>query len=277
MPLVDLRRPAIQRLADPRDKLRVDQHQNDNIARVNEAFAQFEQEFVHGVETLFPNPFGVSSTKHPIALLSGVAEDDDGNALAIASYKISEPRTDGNIGITVEYDLRHTEPYAEYRLNGDQSTTNNIETPVSWGTVVTADAAGVISITSNGGAPLSSRITVSEAGVYDFTGQISWATNATGKRFVFGVANNNGAGATVPIRGYSEVPAVTGDYTALDFSFRWPLSAGGYVEIFALQNSGGALALKGADAAYHPAIQVSRYRNDSTPTGIVRGVLIAGA
>jgi hypothetical protein len=222
----------------------------------------------HGQEVPLANPL----TGQPAGFQVIEAHDSNGNPLSVVgSPKLNRSRTDGLLGITVEYVPK--QPYAEFRPNGDQNTADNAEVPVSWGTTVLADSAGVISITSNGSAPLSSRITVSEAGVYDFTGQVSWAANATGKRYVFGAANNNGAGATVPIRGYSEVMAVTGDYTALDFAFRWKLSAGGYVEIFALQNSGGALALKGADASYHPAIQVSRYRNDSTPTGIVRGIL----
>ncbi len=264
-PLVELRRPAGQNLAVKWDRLRVDNHMNDNIDRINQAFARFEDEFVHGVETLIPNPFGVSSTKQPIAMFSGVAEDEDGNALKIANYAISEPRDDGKIGITVEYDLRHTEPCLVKELTGNQSIASGLsfKDVTTWNTSSSIKSRGSV-ISCDG-----TNFSVSEAGSYLVMFQEAWQGG--------GVTYTVFDSAITTSSPYFE------DYESVAFTDgRWrksvttaELAAGGSFKIHVLQTNGAAAArnLLGGSGFTH--ISIHRLYNDSTPTGIVRGVLIA--
>lgn len=102
MPLIDLRRPAIVNTSLPRDQLRWNQQTLDNIDRINQTYIRGDITAQHGVEVLFPNPF--KDGRQPVALMSGVAVDTTtGLQQSIASYKFSAPRSDGQIGVTVNY------------------------------------------------------------------------------------------------------------------------------------------------------------------------------
>jgi len=84
----------------------------------------------------------------------------------------------------------------------------------------------------------NSRITIRTPGKYALTGQISYASNATGVRKCLIVKN----GTTVLAE--ADIPAIAGGITSVVGAgpVIVPLAAGDYVELQAYQSSGGALA-----------------------------------
>jgi hypothetical protein len=261
MPLVDLRRPAIQRLSDPRDALRVDQHQNDNIARLNQAFARFEdQEFVHGEPTLIPNPFGVSSGVHPVALLSATAAESDGTALRIANCIVGAPRTDGFLELTIEYDLRHTEPCMERLHNATQSIGDGATIDVAFNTPVFTRGSVITYSAPN--------FTVSEAGTY----ALYAATPLEGGGLTYDSADVwfDFGGSTI-----SEfwIPATFNNGPRLVTTVTRKLAAGATFKVRCFQ-SNTAPASRNLMAT-QTTMAVHRLYNDTIPTGIVSGLLVA--
>ena len=88
----------------------------------------------------------------------------------------------------------------------------------------------------------TSRVTATTTGLYLVTAALGFAANTTGYRLAQIRKNSAGAvgsGTRVAIASASAVP--TGA-TSLSFSAYVQLTAGDYVEMFGLQNSGGALA-----------------------------------
>lgn len=236
--------------------------------------------FTHGVEKLIRNPLKVS----PIGVKAILVERLPTDAASTTLQKVAnismryiqgkDPNAPEQLGVMIEYDLKHTKEYIERFNNAGQVLTTATTTPISWASAnFTAPADSAITIASNGGAPLNTRIVVSEPGAYGFLGHLTWNSNATGVRQVWASKNTAGAGNT-EFRGLSEVSAVNGDSTSLDFAFAWKLVAGDYVEIFGYQNSGGNLAL--STGLTCPELQAFRIRNDSTPTARVTLELIGG-
>lgn len=80
------------------------------------------------------------------------------------------------------------------------------------------------------------RLTAVRSGVYSIFGSIEYAANTTGQRFVFIMANG-----TTDIAAVSQNATAGGYSSFLSISTNYYLSANEYVELVALQNSGGAL------------------------------------
>jgi hypothetical protein len=81
------------------------------------------------------------------------------------------------------------------------------------------------------------HITCLTAGVYLFTGQVVWPSNATNFRNLAFLKN----GVTVYGDSYATPSAVT--VTGQNTAAHIPLNAGDYVEMYAAQNTGGVLTL----------------------------------
>jgi hypothetical protein len=81
-------------------------------------------------------------------------------------------------------------------------------------------------------------------GIYAVTGNICWASTATGsRRLVLQVAHVLGGGTGFQYPAYSILPAVNGDSTCQGVSHLVRLTAGSYVRLEARQNSGAPLDL----------------------------------
>ena len=94
------------------------------------------------------------------------------------------------------------------------------------------------------------RITVGQAGFYNITANVGFATNATGRRLVQILVNGSD-------RGSVNVTAATAGTTLLTVSTNVYLVATDYVEVQALQQSGGALNTVSVTGAY-PVLSVGR-------------------
>lgn len=116
----------------------------------------------------------------------------------------------------------------------NQSATTATITPVAF------DAEQVDTDTMHSTVTNTTRITFTTAGVYVLTGNVSWASNATGFRGLFIYR----AGGAYPIgnRIASEWrTANNGDVTEMTVSRTYKFAAADFVELVGYQTSGGAL------------------------------------
>ena len=122
-------------------------------------------------------------------------------------------------------------PMIVWRQATVQSIPNGAWTPLAFDTI-DLDTHGVHA------AATPSRFTAPYAGKYAVAAQCDFAANATGARELkFGI---NGASSTASNK--ATVMAVSGYDTALANATELILAAGDYVEVWAWQNSGGALS-----------------------------------
>lgn len=238
----------------------------------NTTSGYFTGKFQHGVERIIRNPLIKSGTTGPSP--TGVVSVNcqklytDATSLTapvVASVSLryingNDPKAPEQVGITVQYDLAHTRPFARLGKTAVQAIGNaGAGTAVQWDSN-TISADGIISIASN------SRIMVSEAGLYLFTGNLEYVTNAAGIRNQL-FAYNGATTFTQPdgTRGYVQAMntgAVFG--VAVAGSALFVMAASSYVEMFGYQNSGGALNI-----TTFSQLQVARLRNDTAPTANV--------
>ena len=127
----------------------------------------------------------------------------------------------------------------------NQSTSNATATAITFDSEL-KDTDAFHSTSSN-----TSRITIptGKAGMYLITGQINWASNATGVRD--GAIYKNGV---VMTQAFVQ-PATNGAWSASSVSQIQELAVGDYIELFAYQTSGGALNINGGNT-YGAAFQV---------------------
>jgi hypothetical protein len=102
----------------------------------------------------------------------------------------------------------------------------------------------------------TSRLTCQQAGMYQISAAVEWASNATGFRNIHIALN----GTTSLC--YDERPAVSGDTTDQTVSTLYYLNVGDYVELRASQNSGGSLNVL-AGSAYSPEFMMARIDSGS--------------
>lgn len=230
--------------------------------------AVVEWTFKHGVETLFANPLPNGVTPLAFEVLEAWDPTTRAPMSVVGTPRFNRTRRDdGLLPITVEYDLKHTEPSAELAATAAQTLTTGIETPITWNSNTFNGSA--ISVVS------SSDITVSEAGYYVFTANLTYDANVTGVRDIWFRKNATALSANLA-KGFVQAEAVEdGSATGVSSSAAFQLSAGDFVRCVGFQNSGGNLNVRG-DSAGGRNCQVFRTRNDSTPTGTVRGVLWGG-
>ena len=130
-----------------------------------------------------------------------------------------------------------------------QSLTNNTLTKITFNTASstpTTDSYDPQAWFDNA----NDRITIGQAGFYNITANIGFATNATGRRLVQIYVNGSD-------RGSVNVTAATAGTTLLTVSTNVYLAATDYVEVHALQQSGGALNTVSVTGVY-PVLSVGR-------------------
>jgi len=130
-----------------------------------------------------------------------------------------------------------------------QSLTNNTATKLTFDTASSSPTTG--SYDPQGWFDnANDRITIGQAGFYTISANVGFATNATGRRIVQIFVN----GAD---RGSVQVAALSGNTTILSVSTNVYLAVNDYVEVFALQQSGGALNTVFLTGVY-PSLSVGR-------------------
>lgn len=122
-------------------------------------------------------------------------------------------------------------PRTRLRNSVDITLATAVDTAVTFNTE-DFDVGGMHSTAVN-----TSRITIPAGGqgYYELGGNLRFATNATGTRRISMFVNGVTRIALVVL------PAVTGVATCIQCSTFYQLAAGDYVELFALQDSGGNL------------------------------------
>jgi hypothetical protein len=111
-----------------------------------------------------------------------------------------------------------------------QSLANNTATAIAWDTYGADSDAGYASATPT-------RFTAAVAGWYSISGTAVFAANATGARTAQIAVN----GAAVPF-GFGQAAAAASVRTAISAEIIYHLAVGDYVELWATQSSGAALA-----------------------------------
>jgi hypothetical protein len=131
-----------------------------------------------------------------------------------------------------------TLPAVRARRSSAQAIANNTITVVEFNAEDYDTAAQHDNATNPG------RLTCVTAGLYSITANISWAANATGVR----MARIRFNGAATMIAAHEHEGAAAANFTQLNLTGDYRLAAGQYVEVQALQVSGGNLDIN-ADGA----------------------------
>jgi hypothetical protein len=144
-----------------------------------------------------------------------------------------------------------TNPSCYVYLTADQSINNTTDTAISW----TSESYDTDTMHDTSGS--QSRITINTAGKYSLKSKISFAVNATGRRYIF--VKKNGADLQ---GGYFEttVNPTASAQTHAEIVIDVNATATDYFEIFAYQASGGALAVTGGtikDGSFFSAVKIS--------------------
>ncbi len=138
---------------------------------------------------------------------------------------------------------------ARISYTATQSLTNNTATKLTFDTASatpTTDSYDPKSWFDNA----NDRITIGQAGFYTISANVGFASNATGRRLVQIYVNGSD-------RGGVQVAALSGATTILSASTNVYLAVNDYVEVFALQQSGGALNTVSVTGVY-PSLSVGR-------------------
>lgn len=99
----------------------------------------------------------------------------------------------------------------------------------------------------------TSRITISEAGVYSLAAGVRFAANATGERLVNILLN----GTTIIAQARTPANAVVSAATSIGVSTLYALVAGDYVEVQVYQSSGGNLNVE-VSGSFSPEFSIAR-------------------
>lgn len=238
----------------------------------------------HGVATKIRSPLselGLRTTDIIATGCIGVTLDSQ-NKTTRQNYALGLPSVEWHISssdsdscfVTATYPPLGS--YAEFQNTADQPLSVNTITPVTWSTQ-NSDLLSNISLSSNSSGPTTSRITVLKNGIYELTGQLTWQSNALGRRFLATQKNSNGA-FTGEQRGWDDISANAADVTAQTILAKWPLKSGEYVEIIALQDGIASLNLLGT-VSFRCRVQVQHagYTSSASARGRVRLLFLGEA
>lgn len=123
---------------------------------------------------------------------------------------------------------------ARVRSTSDQAIPDNTQTPLSFDTV-NFDTDVMFSLSS------PTRLTIQTAGKYLLTGNVLFAANATGQRQTNIARNGDQASGIFLGRNVFPANTVPGLGTAVNVVAVWDFAAAEYVQLLALQSSGGSL------------------------------------
>lgn len=236
-----------------------------------------ESLFKHGVEKRIrtPMPTGFKCTAIQSVKSMGVTLGADGRpttntyALKVTSVDWrSLGRTQDNgevVGVTIDYDLKHTEQQIEIVRTSNQTITTATETTVQFEGILTSNSPKRDVFEWNG----SDAITIGSPGSYLVSVHAQWGTSATGSRFVAAVLN--GTSIRIESSGAQGTAIIP---TGHGFAKEFVLATGDIIRLRVRQDSGGDLFLNGSGdlITYNSSrvsMMISRIRNDSTPTGEV--------
>jgi hypothetical protein len=183
---------------------------------------------------------GALSTTRPYIKLDGT-EITNSSATTISG--------DLTVSGTTQLNGANSNWLARITATATQSLTNNTATKITFNTASatpTTDSYDPQTWFDNA----NDRIVIGQDGFYNITANIGFATNATGRRLVQIFVN----GAD---RGSVQVAALSGATTLLSVSTNVYLVATDYVEVHALQQSGGALNTVSVTGVY-PVLSVGR-------------------
>jgi hypothetical protein len=237
-----------------------------------------------GVERLIANPLAGKGIT-PIGFTPWYAEDANGNPLTISGWKFNQRPTDTNgtklpgmVGLTVNFDLAHTQPYLEKYLNANQSIANGgATTAVLWDATAGSRGTG---ISYNAGT-----FTLAEAGTYQIVSSLIWQTGVTytiaeGALYVTGSLLQTKAGGTPNSSAHAYLNLAWADGPWHQFVGQFQVAAGATFSVQAAQTNGAAAArnLRGVatDSRAPSYVSVARLYNDTAQQGRVIGVLEVG-
>lgn len=231
----------------------------------------------HGTMAALSSPGGTPRGFTPLE-----AFDGSGNPMRIANWRVH--RTGGGsgpvVGVTIEYDLRHTEPLMHRRATANLSIPNAAAAPY---TSVLFDQ-GLVSV----GSAISYSagvFTVSEPGRYLVHFDYRWEVGTT-NWLDQEVWLATGAGVQINYGHMYEGQSVAIAKEVVDHLVAMPVFTASDIslgintfELKAYQRNASSLSklLYGtAGGAIYSNVMVQRLHNDSTPTGTVRGILWDG-
>ena len=134
--------------------------------------------------------------------------------------------------------------------NANQSTTTGVDFVLAFNTE-RFDQAGGASAAMHDTVTNNSRLTAVYAGVYQIVGNIQYAANGTGTRYI--KIRLNGATEIARV----QLVAAASDTHTLNITRQYVLAVNDYVELLALQSSGGALNVVAA-GNYSPEFSMVR-------------------
>jgi hypothetical protein len=248
---------------------------NGDIGLVNTTDAiKAVKDCVHGVEKKFRSPLWEKGLR-PVGVM---AVDSNGESVQTVDWRvISTAGQPDQIGVTVQYDLRHTEPFLSVRKSGNQAINISTNTVITWETLVSNEpavstlAGGQIYIESG----LASRVRVREAGRYWFNTTIPFAANATGFRVVWLSKNGTITGAGSRPGEVLVDAAAAPALTSFNVSAPFDLTTSDYVEVWVYQTGVNPLNVLG-NAAEEAWLHVSREWNSETPSAAVTFRVMGG-
>jgi hypothetical protein len=146
----------------------------------------------------------------------------------------------------------HYKAAARVTHNAAQSVTNATNFALAFNTEI-FDTESNAASTMHDTVTNNSRLTCRTAGIYQITGNIEWAANATGVRDV--VIRSSVGGALIAYQ--RQAANALGVTVQQEVSALWQMAVNGYVELIAFQNSGAGLNVN-SSASYSPIFQMVR-------------------
>lgn len=237
---------------------------SDNISRLNERLRGWDYTLQHGTELLVESPVPYQVTKAYAVRAVDPATNLD---VTLPVSTLVRQVTPGVLGITVQYDMQHTQPQLALLGTTNQSVPNNAAAPYT--TVIyeaTESSRGSV-IAYNAGT-----FSVSEAGSYQIMWSAPWEPGATYTDCETWIRFDPN-GTFIDLYGYQQAKAALTDANWQSCGALIRMSAGAQFQIKAYQTNAATLArtLRGTATAAASArrININRLYNDSTPTARV--------
>lgn len=170
-------------------------------------------------------------------------------------WSLNEQATSASLQtLTDAIEYQQFPPRCKAKRAAVQSLTNNTFEPIAWSAADAYDPYGMHSPSVN-----NSRITPAEDGLYWIHGHGAWANNSAGVRRLMvrkNAAGNPVGGTEIAVFTYVNV---SGFLAQGAFVYPELLLTTDYVELFAFQNSGGALDFDATSAGVHFGIALAAY------------------